>query len=65
MLEKLRNKIQEEYNDFVEEDAACELSEDEINESFWSDAIVEFNDKNPEINVGFEINNGIITLLRY
>lgn len=65
MLEILRNKIQDEYDEFVEEDAACELSEDELLENFWSNAIVDFNDTNPEINVGFEITNGIVTLLPY
>lgn len=65
MLEELRNKIQEEYNDFIELDSSCDLSEDEIDESFWSDAIIEYNDNHEGNEVGFTIKNGIIEILEY
>lgn len=63
MIENLKNRIQEEYNNFVEEDAACDLSDSELVENFWSNAIVEFNEENPEINATFEIINGIVNVI--
>lgn len=64
MLE-LRNKIQEEYNNFVELDSSCDLTEDEINENFWSDATFKYNYNHKGNEVGFTINNGIIEIIEY
>jgi hypothetical protein len=64
MLE-LKNKIQEEYNAFVELDSSCELTDDEINESFWSEEIIKYNDNHEGNEVGFTINNGIIEIIEY
>ena len=62
---ELKNKIQEEYNNFVELDLACDLTEDEINQSFWSEEIIKYNDAHEGNEVGFVINDGIVEIIEY
>lgn len=62
---ELKNKIQEEYNNFVELDSSCDLTDDEINESFWSEEIIKYNDNHEGNEVGFTINNSIIEIIEY
>lgn len=64
MLE-LRNKMQEEYNNFVELDSSCDLTDDELVGSFWSEEIIKYNDEHEGNEVGFIINNGIIQIIEY
>lgn len=62
---ELKNKIQEEYNNFVELDLSYDLTDDEINQSFWSDAIIKYNNNHEGNEVGFIINNGVIEIIEY
>lgn len=62
MYQELKWKVQEEYNNYVELDQSCELSEDELAESFCSGAIVKYNDSH-RFKLGFVINNGIIEII--
>lgn len=63
-LVKLKNQIQSEYNAFVETDHSAELTDEELVENFWSNAICEYND-NHSCKYGFVINNGIVELVEY
>lgn len=63
-LIELREQIQREYNEFVEMDEHAELTDRELAENFWSNAIVDYN-SNHRAKVGFVINNGIVELLEY
>ena len=64
-LETLRKNIQEEYYDFVEQDSMCELTDQELIDNFWSDAIIEYNDNHKGNEVGFIINNHEVEIIKY
>ena len=64
-LETLRKNIQEEYYDFVEQDSMCELTDQELIDNFWSDAIIEYNENHIGNEVGFIINNHIVEIINY
>ena len=58
-INELREEIQKEYNDFIERDDMCELTDEELEMNFITDILSNY------INVGFVVNNNIIEMIEF
>lgn len=60
---KIRDAVQQEYNEYIEQDQNCELTDEELEANFFSETIMKLSDYIEDTSFAFTINNGKVEML--